>query len=189
MKQTLIALVENKPGVLNRISSLFRRRNFNIESLVVGHSETPGISRMTIVANEPDAAKRGNVYFNLLKLVNVIAVKDVSLLPCVFREFVMIKINISPDELNKVNNVVKKFGASIVDMGSETAIIEVAEEETVINDLISELQPFEISEIVRTGKVVMRRGTTHRVNSDKINARPGETPWTPEHISSYQHSS
>ena len=85
MKQTLITLVEDKPGVLNRISSLFRRRNFNIESLVVGKSETPGVSRMTIVANEPEARKRGNIYFNLLKLVNVIAVKDVSKLPCISR--------------------------------------------------------------------------------------------------------
>ena len=94
MKQTLITLVENKPGVLNRISSLFRRRNFNIESLVVGHSETDGVSRMTIVANEPDASKRGNIYFSLLKLVNVIAVKDVSSLPCVAREFILIKLKI-----------------------------------------------------------------------------------------------
>ncbi|MFQ6677794.1 MAG: acetolactate synthase small subunit [Fidelibacterota bacterium] len=189
MKQTLIALVENKPGVLNRISSLFRRRNFNIESLVVGHSETPGVSRMTIVADEPDASKRGNIYFNLLKLVNVIAVKDVSKLPSVSREFVMIKINISPDELNKVNMVLKKFGARIVDLRSNTAIIEIADEESIINELIASLQSFDISEIVRTGKVVMRCGKTHRVNSDKINTRPGEITWKPEHISSYQHSS
>ena len=68
MKQTLVVLVDDKPGILNRISSMFRRRNFNIESLVVGSSETPGISRMTIVANEPDSTKRGNIYFNLYKV-------------------------------------------------------------------------------------------------------------------------
>lgn len=186
MKQTLIVLVEDKPGVLNRISSLFRRRNYNIESLVVGHSETPGISRMTIVANEPDASKRGNIYFNLLKLVNVIAVKDVSKLPCISREFIMVKINTGPDKLNEVNAVAKQFGARIVDMGVETVIIEVTDEESVINDLVSALQPFEITEIVRTGKIVMRRGKTHKVSSDKINAKPGEITWKPEQISSYQ---
>ena len=88
MKQTLITLVEDKPGVLNRIASLFRRRNYNIDSLVVGKSETPGVSRMTIMTNEEDQRKRGNIYFNLLNLVNVIAVKDVSNLECVTREFI-----------------------------------------------------------------------------------------------------
>ncbi len=92
MKQTLITLVEDKPGVLNRISSLFRRRNFNIESLVVGRSETPGISRITIVSNETDSTKRGNIYFNLLKLINVISVRDVTALPCIAREYVLIKV-------------------------------------------------------------------------------------------------
>ena len=117
MKQTLIALVEDKPGVLNRIASLFRRRNFNIDSLVVGKSETTGISRMTIVANEVDRRKRGNIYFNLLNLVNVVAVKDVSELACVTREFIFIKVQAGPDKLNELNHIVKKFGARIVDMG------------------------------------------------------------------------
>ena len=105
MKQTLITLVEDKPGVLNRVASLFRRRNFNIESLSVGKSETPGVSRMTIVANEPDSHKRGNLYFNLLKLVNVIAVKDVSSLPCISRETILVKMTIGPEQLNDLNDV------------------------------------------------------------------------------------
>ena len=83
MKQTLITLVEDKPGVLNRIASLFRRRNFNIVSVVSGQSETPGVARLTIVVDEIDRSKRGTIYFNLLNLVNVIAVKDVSELPCI----------------------------------------------------------------------------------------------------------
>ncbi|HJN98313.1 MAG TPA: acetolactate synthase small subunit [Candidatus Marinimicrobia bacterium] len=186
MKQTLITLVENKPGVLNRISSLFRRRNFNIESLVVGHSETDGVSRMTIVANEPDASKRGNIYFSLLKLVNVIAVKDVSSLPCVAREFILIKLNTSPEQLNEVNSVVKKYSARIVDMGNETVIIEATDEEHIINELIDNLMPFEITEIMRTGKIAMRRGRTHKVSSDKINAAPDDIEWRPEQISAYQ---
>ena len=187
MKQTLITLVEDKPGVLNRISSLFRRRNFNIESLVVGKSETPGVSRMTIVANEPEARKRGNIYFNLLKLVNVIAVKDVSKLPCISREFILIKINIDPNQLNEVNTVVKQHSARIVDMGAETVIVEAADEELVINNLVSDLQPFDITEIVRTGKIAMRLGKTHKVNFEKTNEKEGEISWKPEQVSSYQY--
>ena len=124
MKQTLIAIVEDKPGVLNRITSLFRRRNFNIESLVVGRTENPGISRMTIVANETDSSKRINIYLNLLKLINVIAVKDVSELPCIEREYILIKVHINPENLNNINEIAKKYGARIVDMGKRSAIIE-----------------------------------------------------------------
>ncbi len=185
MKQTLITLVEDKPGVLNRISSLFRRRNFNIESLVVGHSETPGVSRMTIVANEPDSRKRGNIYFNLLKLINVIAVKDVSHLPTIERELIFIKVEAGPEQLNDVNAVVKKYGARIADMGADTVIIEATDSESIINRLIEDLFPFEITEIMRTGKIAMRKGKTHKVSSSKINAKADDPYWTPEHINTY----
>jgi len=141
---------------------------------------------MTIVANEPEASKRGNIYFNLLKLVNVIAVKDVSKLPCISREFILIKINISPDKLNEVNNIVKQYGARIVDMGTETLIVEATDEESVINNLISVLQPYEITEIVRTGKIAMRKGKTHNVSSNNINSKPDDLSWTPDHITAYQ---
>ena len=185
MKQTLITLVENKPGVLNRISSLFRRRNFNIESLVVGHSETEGVSRMTIVANEPNSHKRGNIYFNLLKLINVIAVKDVSDLPSVEREFILIKVQAGPDKLNDINFVTKKYGARIADMGTDTVIVEATDGEEAIDELVEALRPFEITEIMRTGKIAMRKGRTHRVNSDKINAKADDSYWAPEHINTY----
>ncbi len=185
MKQTLIALVEDKPGVLNRIASLFRRRNFNIDSLVVGKSETTGISRMTIVANEVDRRKRGNIYFNLLNLVNVVAVKDVSELACVTREFIFIKVQAGPDKLNELNHIVKKFGARIVDMGLDSVIIETADEKEVIDELVEALQPFNITEIMRTGKMSMRRGRTHKVSSEKINAPAEEVNWQPEQIHAY----
>ncbi|MBL7013092.1 MAG: acetolactate synthase small subunit [Candidatus Marinimicrobia bacterium] len=186
MKQTLITLVEDKPGVLNRVASLFRRRNFNIESLSVGKSETPGVSRMTIVANEPDSHKRGNLYFNLLKLVNVIAVKDVSSLPCISRETILVKMATGPDQLNDLNEVVKKFGARIVDMGSESTIIEAMDEESAINNMVDALQPFQITEIMRTGKITMRKGKTHNVFSNNINSEPDDLSWTPDHITAYQ---
>lgn len=185
MKQTLITLVEDKPGVLNRIASLFRRRNFNIESLVVGHSETPGVSRMTIVADEKDAHKRGNIYFNLLNLVNVVAVKDVSNLPCVSRECLLVKVTIGPDELNSLNTITKQFGARIVDMGAETAIVEAVDEEETINEFVEALEPFNITELTRTGKIVMRCGKTHRVSGTRINTQPDDIMWSPEQVSSY----
>jgi acetolactate synthase-1/3 small subunit len=186
MKQTLIALVEDKPGVLNRVASLFRRRNFNIESLSVGKSEMPGVSRMTIVANEPDSHKRGNLYFNLLKLVNVIAVKDVSSLPCISRETILVKMESGPNQLNELNEVIKKFGARIVDMGTESTIVEAMDEESAINDLIESLKHFKITEIMRTGKIAMRKGKTHQVSSSKINSEPDDLSWTPDHITAYQ---
>lgn len=185
MKQTLIALVEDKPGVLNRISSLFRRRNFNIENLSVGKSETPGVSRMTIVADEPNASKRGNLYFNLLKLVNVIAVKDVSDEPCITRETILVKMATGPGKLNGLNGVVKKYGARIVDMGSESTIIEAMDEESVINKMVNELEPFEITEIMRTGKIAMRIGKTHYISSEAINSEPDDVSWSPDHITAF----
>lgn len=185
MQQTLITLVEDKPGVLNRIASLFRRRNFNIESLVVGHSETPGVSRMTIVADEEDAHRRGNIYFNLLKLVNVIAVKDVSNLPCVSRECILVKVAIRPNQLNDLNAVTKRFGARIVDMGADTAIVEAVDDEETVNTFVEALQSFSVTEIMRTGKIAMRCGKTHKVSSERINAQPDDIMWAPEHVSSY----
>jgi acetolactate synthase-1/3 small subunit len=92
MKQTLIAKVEDKPGVLNRVASLFRRRNFNIESLAVGHSEVEGVSRMTIVTDEEELLRRNVIRANLQKLVNVIEVEDVTDTPAVIRETALIKV-------------------------------------------------------------------------------------------------
>lgn len=182
MKQTLIALAEDKPGVLNRIASLFRRRNYNIVSIVAGHSEKPGISRMTIVADENDPHKRGNIYFSLLKLVNVVAVKDVSSLPCVIRECIMVKISAGPDRLNDLSNAIKPFGARIVDMGNTTAIVEAMEDEDTIRALIGALQPFGILEMSRTGKIAMRRGKNGKLNA---NDQADDLSWSPENLSAY----
>jgi acetolactate synthase-1/3 small subunit len=185
MKQTLIALVEDKPGVLNRIASLFRRRGYNIDSLVVGKSEKPGVSRMTIMTNEEDQRKRGHIYFNLLNLVNVIAVKDVSNLECVTREFILIKIQSGPDQLNEVKAVVNNHGARIVDLGKETVIVEATEREKEIDRLVEDLTKFNITEMTRTGKIAMRKGKTYKVSSEKINAQATDVSWVPENIHTY----
>ena len=186
MKQTLITLIENKPGVLHRIASLFRRRNFNIESVVAGSSETPGITRMTIITNEMDRQKRGNIYYNLLNLVNVVAVKDVSDLPCVTREFILIKLESDLGQFRELNRLVKKFGARIVDKGSETIILEATDEKDIIDELVDALNPFNITEIMRTGKISMRKGRTHNVLSETISANANQEKWQPEQIDTYQ---
>jgi acetolactate synthase-1/3 small subunit len=159
MKQTLIAQVEDKPGVLNRVASLFRRRNFNIESLAVGHSETPGISRMTIVTDEEEMLRRNVVRTNLLKLINVIDVQDVTEEPCVIRETALVKINADSAQRGQIMDVAEMYRARIVDVATETLIVEVTGESSKIESLLGVLEPFGILEIMRTGQIAMTRGT------------------------------
>ena len=185
MKQTLVALVEDKPGILNRISSMFRRRNFNIESLVVGSSETPGISRMTIIANEPDSTKRGNIYFNLLNLVNVISVEDITSLPCINREYVLIKIHAGSGKWSSIGEVTKNNGARIVDMGKGSVIIEAAGEEKSITELIENLSQFKIEEIMRTGKIAMRIGESQDSDNIVSESQEDAAHWADKKINSY----
>jgi acetolactate synthase-1/3 small subunit len=158
MKQVLIALVEDKPGVLNRVASLFRRRNFNIESLAVGHSETPGVSRMTIVTDEEEYLRRNVVRTNLLKMINVIDVQDVTETPCVTRETALIKIMADATQRGQVMDVVEMFRARIADVATETLIVEVTSDSDKIESIIDILSPFGILEIMRTGKIAMTRG-------------------------------
>ncbi|MCB0196295.1 MAG: acetolactate synthase small subunit [Anaerolineae bacterium] len=158
MKQTLIALVEDKPGVLNRVASLFRRRNFNIESLAVGHSEVPGVSRMTIVTDEEELLRRNIIKANLFKMINVIDVQDVTDTPCVFRETVLIKVEADAVTRGQVMDVVEMYRGRIVDVGTTTLIVEVTGEPEKIESAIHVLTPFTILEIMRTGKIAMTRG-------------------------------
>ncbi len=158
MKQTLVALVEDKPGVLNRVASLFRRRNFNIESLAVGHSETPGVSRMTIVTDEEEFLRQNVIRTNLLKLINVIDVQDVTDSPCVIRETALVKVKADSSQRGQVMDVAEMFRARIVDVATETLIVEVTGESEKIESLIDVLSPFGILEIMRTGKIAMTRG-------------------------------
>ncbi|RPI97179.1 MAG: acetolactate synthase small subunit [Chloroflexi bacterium] len=157
MQHTLIALVEDKPGVLNRVSSLFRRRAFNIESLTVGHTEQPGISRMTIVMDCDDAgAERVTSY--LYKLVNVIHVEDVTSRPVVNRDLAMIKVAVSPINRTEIIQLVDVFRARIVDVANDSLIIEITGDEEKIDGFVEVLRPYGINEMVRTGMVSMLRG-------------------------------
>ena len=161
MQHTLIALVENKPGVLNRVASLFRRRNFNIESLNVGHTERPEISRMTIVVDclddDPLTDVR-KVEVNLYKLVNVIDVQDVTSQPAVFRDLALIKVKATSEQRGEINNLASIFRARIIDVAPDSVIVEITGTEDKIESLIELLRPFGVLEMVRTGQVAMMRG-------------------------------
>jgi acetolactate synthase-1/3 small subunit len=157
MQYTLIALVENKPGVLNRVASLFRRRNFNIESLNVGRTESKDISRMTIVLDSQEVdARKAEV--NLYKLVNVIDVQDVTNLPAVTRDLALIKVSASPEQRAEIANLADIFRAKIVDVAPDSVIVEITGTEDKIESLVELLRPIGILEMVRTGQVAMMRG-------------------------------
>jgi acetolactate synthase-1/3 small subunit len=158
MRHTLAALVEDKPGVLNRVASLFRRRTFNIESLTVGHTETPGISRMTIVVDTDDTNTERLVAY-LYKLVNVIQVFDLTTVSSVTRDLAMIKVTASPENRYQVMQVVDVFRARIVDVSNNSLIIEITGDEEKIEGFMEVLRPLGIIEMARTGLVTMARGT------------------------------
>lgn len=157
-KHILVALVENKPGVLNRVASLFRRRNFNIDSLTVGRTAKPHVSRMTIVV-DGKLANANLIAANLRKLVNVIEVRSVSDHPHVSRDLALIKVQASdPDSRNAITLACERYPARIVDIGPEVAIVEIAAQEEIVEELIEVLRPIGIVEMVRTGVVAMGRG-------------------------------
>ena len=169
MSHTLIATVENKPGVLNRVASLFRRRNFNIESLNVGQTENPEISRMTIVIDrDHQGLEAGKVEANLYKLVNVIDVQDVTEKPNVTRDLALIKVKATPEQRAEVASLADIFRAKIVDVAPSSVIVEIAGAENKIESLVELLRPIGILEMVRSGQVAMLRGT-----EDGVRHTPG----------------
>jgi len=159
MNHTIVALVDNKPGVLNRVVSLFRRRAFNIDSLTVGRTENPGVSRMTIVVDTDDQnAERLIAY--LYKLVNVIQVVDFSKRSTVNRDLAMIKVNATVENRMHITQIVDVFRARIVDVTNNSFIIEITGDEEKIDGFLEVLRPWGIIEMVRTGIVAMERGIT-----------------------------
>jgi acetolactate synthase-1/3 small subunit len=155
-KHTLIALMEDKPGVLSRVSSLFRRRNYNIESLAVGHSETPNISRMTIVVNGDNRVVE-QVVKQLNKLINVTEVLNVSDQPTVIRELALVKVKAGPGSRSEIIELVQVFRGRVVDVGPASMTVEITGPEDRVNSLIRLLQPYGIEELTRTGRVAMVR--------------------------------
>jgi acetolactate synthase-1/3 small subunit len=156
-KHTLVALVEDRPGVLNRMVSLFRRRGFNIESIAVGSSEIPHLSRMTIVVSGSDPTIE-QVRKQSDKIVSVIKVSDITGEDSVTRELALIKVRATPATRSEIIQIVDVFRASIVDVSPDSMVIEVTGDADKIASLFKLLRGFGIKEMNRTGLVAMTRG-------------------------------
>jgi acetolactate synthase-1/3 small subunit len=154
---TFVVHVEDRPGVLTRVAEVFRRRSFNIESLTVGHTETAGVSRMTIaVEADPFAARRLEAH--LYKLVNVLRVDNVTDRASVFRDLAMIKVATTNESRAQVMQLVEVFRARVVDVSPTSLIIETTGTEDKIDSLLEVLRPYGVLEMARTGRVAMARG-------------------------------
>jgi acetolactate synthase-1/3 small subunit len=157
MKHTVAALVENRPGVLNRVASLFRRRGFNIDSLAVGTTEEPGVSRMTIVV-EGDEGISLQVERQLDKLIDVITVENLTGQDAVVRELVLIKIAARPDQRREILDLVDIFRAQVVDVSPSSLIVQLTAAEETLDALLENLRPYGVREMVRTGRIALARG-------------------------------
>lgn len=156
MKHTLTALVQDQPGVLTRIAGMFARRGFNIDSLTVGSTERPGISRITMVVPGTDQDVE-QITKQLYKLIDVLKVTDVTYTPCVERELMLIKVNASPDTRSHIVDVAHMFRARIVDVAEESLTLEVTGDPGKMVAIIKMLTSFGIREIARTGLVSLVR--------------------------------
>jgi acetolactate synthase-1/3 small subunit len=156
-KHILVALVNDKPGVLNRVASMLRRRGFNIESLAVGHTEKEGISRMTIVVSgDPSTVEQARKQLD--KVIDVIKLYDITEDSVVDRELALIKVKTTPATRNEIIQIVDIFRANIVDVAADSLIVEVTGDSDKLNSLFKLLSTFGIKEIARTGRLAMTRG-------------------------------
>ena len=178
LKHTIVALVQDRPGVLTRVASLFRRRGFNISSLAVGHSEQPNLSRMTFVV-EGDEDMVEQVTKQLNKLIDVVKVSDISSDDIVVRELALMKVRATASTRAEIVQIVHIFRANIIDVAPQSLIIEVTGEEDKIDALYQMLRPFGMREIMRTGRVAMTRGVTEGRQSGGRTRQPKQPEATP----------
>lgn len=157
MKHTISVIVENKPGVLHRVSGLFSRRGFNIESLAVGTTEKPDVSRMTIVV-EGDDQTLEQITKQLYKQIDVLKVFDLPAEEAVERELALIKVHANEKTRAEITQIVNIFKARILDVAEDSLVIEVSAEKHKVEDMQKLLEKFGIQELVRTGKIALQRG-------------------------------
>lgn len=157
------ATMEDRPGVLNRVASLFRRRAFNIVSLNVGRTHLHGISRMTIVVDADDDTAR-LIEANLYKLVHVLHVEDVTRKATVNREIALIKIEAPAEQRPAILQLLEVFRARVIDMSEDSLIIEATGTQDKIEGLVTVLTPFGITEMIQSGALAMARGPAHEAN-------------------------
>jgi acetolactate synthase-1/3 small subunit len=160
--------MRDKPGVLNRVAGMLRRRNFNIDSLQVGHSETPGISRMTFVVNGNEHMV-DQVIKQMRKIVDVTRVEEITEVPMVAREMALIRVATSADNRSEIMQLVDIYRGEIIDVTLDSMIVQIVGSEDRVDSLIDLLGHFGIAEMVRTGRAAMargiREGSIHRTSA------------------------
>lgn len=158
-KHTIVALVQDRPGVLNRIASMFRRRGFNIASLAVGSSELPGLSRMTFVVAVENDLVLEQVTKQLRKVIEVVRVEDLTSEDIVARELCLVKVKAANAAVrSEIIQVIELFRAKIVDVSADSVTVEITGDEDKIASILTLLKGFGIVEVMRTGRIAMVRG-------------------------------
>jgi acetolactate synthase I/III small subunit len=157
-RHVLVAIVLNKPGVLNRVASLMRARSFNIESLAVSHTDEPDISRMTITLKGDDVAVE-QAAKQLYRLIDVLKVQDVTAEPTIEHELALVKIRATESNRAEVLKVVELSKGRVLDLTPDSVVAEVTGSETEVDDFVALVRGYGIKELVRTGAVVMARGS------------------------------
>jgi acetolactate synthase I/III small subunit len=170
---TLVALLQDRPGVLNRVVSLFRRRGFNIESLTVGHSETAGVSRMTLVVEAADVEQ---VVKQLYRLIEVLKVSDVTAEATVERETALLKVHAPTAGRAQVIAVITAFDARVLDTGLTRMIVELTGAPAKVETFIEVLRPFGLKELSRSGRMAMVRGAVLQGPAVEPGDPPGGEP-------------
>jgi len=170
-KHTLVAIVQDRPGVLNRMVSLFRRRGFNIDSIAVGHSEMPHLSRVTIVVNGTTATME-QVRKQLDKLIDIVKIFDLSGEKIIGRELALVKVRANSSTRSEIIEIADIFRANIVDVASDSLTIEITGDEDKIESMLKLLHGFGIREIARTGRIAMVRGNISIMQPEMKLARP-----------------
>lgn len=170
---TIVALVQDRPGVLNKIANKWRQRAFNIESLTVGHSEIPGLSRMTFTVDGA-AHDIEQVTKQLYKVIEVVKISDVTADEVVARELALIKVSAGEKNRSAIIEIVQLFRAKVIDVGTDSLIIETTGTEDKIDAIVAMLKPYGLKELVRTGRVAMTRGGVSTVvaPADDGSAKP-----------------
>jgi len=174
MLHTFAVYVDNKPGVLNRVASLVRRRAFNIESLTVGHTESAGTSRMTVVVDTDEYGAR-RLEAHLHKLIPVRRVQNITAGPSISRDLALIKVAATGESRTHVMLLVDVYRARIIDVSPESLVIEATGTEDKIDSLLDVLRPYGVIEMVRTGRVAMARGTGVVERAPLRSTRPDTT--------------
>ncbi|GMB07429.1 acetolactate synthase small subunit [Thermolongibacillus altinsuensis] len=168
MKRIITMTVNNRPGVLNRITGLFTKRHYNIESITVGHTEMEGISRMTFVVNVDDERIAEQITKQLNKQIDVLKVVDITDQAIIARELALIKVAVTSATRGEIYTLIEPFRASIVDVSRESVVVQVTGESEKIEALIDLLKPYGIKEVARTGTTAFPRGSQRAASSNKL---------------------